>query len=370
MKVVLWITAAMIIIVSIIATGIWFFKKQMTKEDPEYVLKFIKENTNKDRLSFSLKYNGETWAEINPDQKLPLASTVKIIVAIEYAKQAAAGKIDPQEKVSIDTLNTYYLPKTDGGAHEAWLAQYSKETNEVAINEVAEGMMAYSSNANTDYLIQKLGLDNINQLINELDLQNHESLYPLVSPLFIPKQLMNSDNLSKEEALERLKDMEIDKYKEYSIELHNQWLSNPPTEAAKRAAIKDLDMDFQKVWSDRLPAASSADYLSIMEKLNSKTYFDTAVHEHLDPIIEQLMKNPTNSEWMKHAGQKGGSTAFVFTIAMYVTDKEGNTTELVFLANDLSTIGQMRLAANMNSFQLAFLTEEEFRKKVKAELTQ
>lgn len=40
--------------------------------------------------------------------------------------------------------------------------------------------------------------------------------------------------------------------------------------------------------------------------------------------MEQLMQNPKNQKWLLHGGQKGGSTAFVLTLAAYTTDKEGN----------------------------------------------
>ena len=41
-------------------------------------------------------------------------------------------------------------------------------------------MIIYSSNANTDYLIDLLGVNNINQRINALGLKQHEEVYPIV----------------------------------------------------------------------------------------------------------------------------------------------------------------------------------------------
>jgi D-alanyl-D-alanine carboxypeptidase len=128
-------------------------------------------------------------------------------------------------------------------------------------------------------------------------------------------------------------------------------------------------MDIQKIWSDRLPRATTEGYVSIMNKLNSKMYFNDTVHKYLDPLMEQIMKNPSNQEWLVHAGQKGGSTAFVLTIAMYATDKDGNKTELAFFANDLTLIEQAKLSRNMNGFQLKFLKDAEFRAFVKKELS-
>ena len=61
--------------------------------------------------------NGNVTVDLRSDRKMPLASTVKIIVAIEFSEQAAAGKINPQEAVPLADLDRFYLTDTDGGAH-------------------------------------------------------------------------------------------------------------------------------------------------------------------------------------------------------------------------------------------------------------
>ena len=129
-----------------------------------------------------------------------------------------------------------------------------------------------------------------------------------------------------------------------------------------------LTVEVQKVWSDRLPRASAADYAELMSILNSKTHFSPAVHAYLDPITEQLMQNPQNQSWLEHAGQKGGSTMFVLTNAMYATDKQQAATEIVLLLNDLSLFEQLKLSRSLNEFQLKVLTEPDFLEEVRQTL--
>ncbi|WP_317629098.1 serine hydrolase [Peribacillus butanolivorans] len=176
--------------------GMWMFKKDINKEDPEYIVQFIKENAENKNVSLSIHLNDEKWVNVNANTVLPLASTVKIIVAIEYAQQAAVGQINPEQEVKLADLDRFYVPKTDGGAHEAWITQVKKdkEIDRVPISEVVNGMIAYSSNANTDYLIFMLGLQNINHVPESLGITNHEPMYPIVSSLFIPDQLMKEKN--------------------------------------------------------------------------------------------------------------------------------------------------------------------------------
>ncbi|MBP2239526.1 D-alanyl-D-alanine carboxypeptidase [Cytobacillus eiseniae] len=372
MKIIIWLIAGGVVLSGIIiGIGIIQYKREVTETNPDYIIELMKEKAKNNTISLSINHNNENWVQVNENIPLPLASTVKIIIAIEYAKQAADGRVNPNSNVSLKDLESYFVPKTDGGAHKAWLAQLKREqyTDKVPLKEVANGMIAFSSNANTDYLIQVLGLDRINQVLPQLGIPNHEPIYPLVSSLFIPSRLMAEKNITKEEALTLLRDMDMEEYRNRAIHIHKNWHTEKPTANEKKRLIKEFDMEFQKVWSDRLTKATTKEYASLLSKLNRKEFFNMDVHEHLDPLMEQLMKNPNNREWLLHAGQKGGSTAFVFTLAMYATDKEGNQTEIAFFSNDLSIIEQAKLSQVMNAFQLEFLTNSDFREYVKSELS-
>lgn len=363
-----WISTGVILMLAAAVLAGFMYLKSKSSGDPESVIDYVQEHKGTENMAMVIRHNDEDWVSINKDMPLPLASTVKIIVAIEYARQAAEGKIDPQQKVDLKTLEKYYVPNTDGGAHAAWINSLTDDAENVPLSEVANGMIAYSSNANTDYLLKVLGIENVNKLSDDLQLSSHEEVYPIVSALFIPMELMEDKGLSKEEALKELKSMSLEEYRKRGRKIHQKWESNPPQEQDKEEVLKVLDMEFQKVWSDRLPRASAGDYAELMKLLNSKSYFSKEVHSYLDPVMEQLMKNPRNREWLQHAGQKSGSTAFVFTISMYAADKEGNRTEMAFLANDLSDREIKELSRNMNSFQLEFMTNSEFRDSVKEKL--
>ncbi|MGY3185841.1 serine hydrolase [Lysinibacillus sp. TE18511] len=373
MNIVLWIIVGILVCGGLVmGIGIWMFKKEINEENPEYIVQFIKENIASENVSLAIHYNNEKWVDVNTNKQFPLASTVKIIIAIEYAQQAADGRINPQQQVSLKELETFYIAKTDGGAHEAWISALNQSKNiySVPLSEVANGMIAYSSNANTEYLMHVLGLQNINEVLKSLNVLDHDPLYPITSAVYIPIQLMNEKNLTNEETLKAMINMDMIEYRDRALNIHNNWLKNPLTDEEKKQSLKILNMDIQKVWSDRLVKATTTEYISILEKLNSKKYFNEDVHKYLDPVMEQLMQNPKNREWLIHAGQKGGSTAFVLTLAFYAEDKDGNQTEMAFFANNLNTIEQTKLTKNMNGFQLKFLKDEKFRMQLKKELSE
>ena len=91
----------------------------MFRDNPDYVLNHLKENPQ--TTSFYLAENGVELVTYQSDVVRPLASTVKMLIAVEYAMQIDAGLLDKDSTVSLDDLSRYYAKGTDGNAHPAWL---------------------------------------------------------------------------------------------------------------------------------------------------------------------------------------------------------------------------------------------------------
>jgi D-alanyl-D-alanine carboxypeptidase len=346
--------------IAVIVAGRYY----LTKEDPEYLLKYLK---NRNNSSLTVSRNGQTLTAIRENEMFPLASTVKIIIAIEYAKQCDEGKLDPSKKVSLKELDQYYIPDTDGGAHETWI-DYSKEEGVIldgssTLENVVKGMILFSSNANTEYMMNLLGIDNINKVREEMEMEQHDPLFPISSSMLIPTYIKNKFPAYSEKQIEsKLRNMSKEEY----IELSHMIFTSL-TNGEKHKYIENLHTDkkLQKMWSDRLTKSTTAEYAEIMRKLNSKTYFSEGTQERLDAVMEGMMENSKNQEWLKHAGQKGGSTLFVATNAAYATDRDGNSTEIIFFANDLEEVERQKILNNLNRFNLKILRDEDFRKKLK-----
>lgn len=125
----------------------------------------------------------------NAEERFPLASVAKLMVLIEYAQQVDEGHITLSELVDIGTLNLYDLPRTDGGAHRQFLDLYPPGAYRVTLWDVAAiGMIQYSSNAASDYLLDRLRPVNWSGLYGKLDI--HDTSYP--HPLGMVALLMNN----------------------------------------------------------------------------------------------------------------------------------------------------------------------------------
>ncbi|MCB0698269.1 MAG: serine hydrolase [Chitinophagales bacterium] len=311
------------------------------------IVHFIKDNPDKSSIYF--RYNGKILVDINSDRAMPLASTVKIIVAIEYAEQAAAGTINPNTLIDTSDINRYYIPNTDGGAQPGWTNLMTSQNlfvdGKVSLEEVVKGMINFSSNANTEYLIDLLGLDNVNMRTETLGLKSHTPLYYFISAL----KVINDH--SKEE----LENMSLDEYVSAANSNHTM-LKNDRNIVN---TITALTIDKQYIWSNRLPAASTHDYASIMQKINGREYFSPEAQKNIDIVMEGILQNPANRKWLKHAGMKGGSTMWILTKVMYATKTDDETVELAYFFNDLSLTEQLKLQKDMNKFELAILSNKE-----------
>lgn len=342
-----------------------------SKEDPDYLIHYIQKKP--EQVAFFISYNGEEVVKRQPDLQMPLASTMKIIVAMEYAYQVAEGKIDPQEKVPLAEVGHFYLEDTDGGAHLKWLEEISKKgvvdsKENVPLHEVAKGMITYSSNANADYLMDRLDLDNVNKRIEKLDLKNHQPLYPITASMLIPDfiQHQQDDELSDEEMINRLDELSIKEYRSLVEQIHEQlkedtypnkeeWVAPPP--------------NIQQVWSDRLPASNVEDYGWMMQRISQRDYFPTKVQEILEDLMKWPMElHPENKKHFKHLGGKGGSTVFILNQALYGEDHKGNKIEIVFLSNQKGLIERLKVRRNFDTFLFELLHNDSFRERVVKEL--
>ena len=229
----------------------------------------------------------------------------------------------------------------------------------VTLIDIARGMIMFSSNANTEYLMDMLGSDNVKNNIRLFGLKQHTAIYPLVASLFL---YQNPKNVSNNKVLKEIKKMSDEEYASAAQSIHNQ-LKNDST-YKKKFRPQDLTIQMQKEWSNRLPASTTKEYVQVCSILNNRKYFDENTYTILAEVLETLMEKPANKTWLSHAGMKGGSTIFVLTKALYATLKNGTKIEMAYFFNDLTGEENHRLQSWMNDFEIQVLSNENFRKKI------
>lgn len=325
-------------------------------------LNFI--NTNKNRASVYITRNDSVVANLNENKLMPLASTVKIMVAIEFAQQSAKDMINENSYVSLNELDKYYIPNTDGGAHPAWL-DYAKKNklikgDSVKLVDVARGMIIFSSNANAEYLMDRLGFDNVKDNISLFGLKQHTAIFPIVGSMFIyqlPKKT-TEDKLIK--SINGLSD------KKYSMEAYDHHLDLKEDSSFKlKFRPEEFTMKLQKLWSDRLPASTTKEYVQVVQALNKREILDEDVFFPIAEVLEFPMESKAFQAVFKHYGVKGGSTGFVLTHVLYFTMKDDTRMEMAIFFNDLNPEEEQKLEAWLDPFEAQVIFDAAFREKVK-----
>src|SRR5699024_7156139 len=97
----------------------------------------------------------------------------------------------------------------------------------VSLREVAKGMIAFSSNANTEYLMGKLGIENIGERLATLGITDHTPLFYFTSALFIPYEIKKKEypdqsmEEAKENIIQTMRTMEDKEWIKLSTFIHN-----------------------------------------------------------------------------------------------------------------------------------------------------
>lgn len=335
--------------IGIVALFLFIFRT-----NPTYVTKHVLKHP--ETTSLYVAIDGEPVISHEDDVVRPLASVVKIVVALEYAYQVSDGTIDASTEVHMTELDKYYIKNTDGGAHPDWKEVEGLEDAEtVSLEEVARGMITYSSNANTDYLIDLLGAGNIRQRMKTENIEPHDEVYPIVSGLLVvAEEKRISDD---KDWLEQLSSMDVPTFSERAFDIHAQLKEGTfDTSGGDELSLKE-----QRVWSDHLPGSTAKVYGELLHRIVAED-FDEEVNKIMHDLLRYgLESNPENREYYEAIGAKGGSTAFIINQALFIEMLDGTHYEFVILTDDLSILQMLLMSNNLNAFIVEFANDETFR---------
>ena len=337
-------------------------KAQLQPEKADSFYNFL--NANKTRASVYITRNDTVIAHLNENKLMPLASTVKLLIAIEFAQQSAHEMINENSYAKLADIEKFYIANTDGGAHPAWL-EYAKTHNEikdgqVKLVDVARGMMMFSSNANADYLMDKLGFDNVKDNIALFKLKQHTAIYPFAGSLITYQVTKKNTEDKLIKTLSKYSD------KKYAMEAYynHQDLKEDST-VRESLNLEKFSPRLQKLWSDNLPASTTKDYVSIAAALNNRQVIDEDAFFPIGEVVEFPMESKAFQNIFKHYGVKGGSTPFVLTHVIYFTMKNGTKVESAIFFNDLTPTEEKQLEGWLDPFEAQLIFDPVFRAKVK-----
>lgn len=101
--------------------------------------------------------SGQTF-EVNPDTIFPQASSIKIPILVELLRQSQEGKLKLSDRVTIRHAGLV------GGS--GVLQFFSDGDSEISLRDLAVLMVVLSDNSATNILIDRVGMDNVNSMLD------------------------------------------------------------------------------------------------------------------------------------------------------------------------------------------------------------
>lgn len=323
---------------------------------------FIKNNPA--RSSVYITRNDTVIARLNESKMMPLASTVTILVAIEFAQQSTAEMINENAYVPLADLEKLYIPFIDSANYNAWLeyAKNNKEIKEgsVKLVDIARGMILFGCYTNADFLMDLLGFDAVKENISKFKMKQHTAVYPFAGSLFtyhIPKK-SSEDKLIKE----------LNKYsdKKYSMEAYYNHVDLKQDSTFKETFRPDkFTPRLLKMWNDNLPSSTAKEYALIAQALNNREVIDEDAYFPIGETLEIPMEKKENQKLYKHFGTITGKTPYIFTWVFYLTQKDKTRLDGAIFFNDLAPAEERKLQDWQPSFEAQFLSDPAFRSKLK-----
>lgn len=324
----------------------------------------------------------------NADQPMPLASTMKIVVLAGYARQVSIGELNPEERIELGAWDRFYLPGTDGGAHEAALGELGFQLDEqgfavnpaetVRLDQLVNAMIRWSDNAATDYLLDRLGSDVLQATITEGKLQQHTPIRSLVGT-FLTWQNHEQPRITTDqiEALVALSP------EAYAVEVDRMArLYDDPVWRAAELAWRAGGVPIARVYpqvlaADRLiPMGTAREYAQTMGGVLTNTFMTPQISQIMRQYLTWPMEIEGNNQQFETFGAKGGSLPGVLTDAMFLVPRAGSRAGerrvVVVFMRDLPFMAYLRLNQTFaqQQFAIRLATDPAFEQRVRDQLTQ
>ncbi|MFQ5398760.1 MAG: serine hydrolase [Anaerolineae bacterium] len=263
-------------------------------------------------------------AYLNADAPMPLASVVKLIHLVAYAEAVASGQLDPDERISLDELERFYLPGLDLGAHHRAVAELadtdriSGEPPGVRLEEVAWMMIRHSSNAAADYLHMRLGQASIEETAVALGLQSQTAPCPFLGQfLAMANHTRSGSDISAVRAY-------LEDPAGYGLEamlLTDAYSRDPAfrqAEIAWHSGRYRPSIATQQLFSESLnPQASARDYAAVMARLAQNGLSSRESSFIARRILEWPMRFRANQALFTNLGYKNGALPGILTTVYY-----------------------------------------------------
>ena len=309
--IIIGLVAAVLILVIVFASVSYF---RYTSEGA--VTNYIRSHAKDVAIACVDPSHPETAFYHNADEAYPLASTFKLVLLAAYADQVATGKLAADELISVKDLETFYLPRTDAGAHPQFLQSLGENVETLTLAQAVDGMIIYSSNAAADYIHARLADYDFEALYRRLGLEQTDQPFSYLG-LYLFMSNHETGQYNQEE-------LTLDEVRAERTRLEGLFVNDSVWRAAEVSflgkeqnfAPVNIQMEVVNAYGMR---GSARDMTRIMlaaygANVEIAPAMQAVMRQHLE---WPLRLNPENEKEFKVLATKGGSWPGILTSAWY-----------------------------------------------------
>ena len=313
---------------------------------------------------------------LNPDTPRPLASTVELQVLLGYGALVARGELAKDLPVSLAEWERYWLPRTDGGAHEysvrALEAQGAVTDDSVQLDQLALMMARYNDDAAADYLMHKLGRARVEALPIQLGMAEEEPAWPLSGQILSWQNTQLSEPAA--ELAQRYAGLDRKAYAAKAWRL-SAALAAPARSAQERERLEDDGLtlrlgDQALLTRVTSPRGRARAYAELMGRIASS---EVEGAELAQKALAWPLQKPELKAQFDAVGTKPGSLPGLLTSAYFARPKGKDKVRVLALFLDkLPTAVWLQLMQKFlhQRFELQLLSDDTFFEQVKQRLAQ
>ena len=272
------------------------------------------------------------------DALYPLASTIKIMILGVYAQGVAVGEYDPDERVPLSTLDAYYLPGTDGGAHPEFLKSVTPDKNStISLSDVVNGMIRFSSNAAADYLHARMSDADFEAFYRLLGIEHTDIPVSLLG-LFLAQD--NHETGISDASLSR------DEVRASTVEWADKYVTDVKWRLAERIyhrqntrrylAVGKSIIDTQRIFFEKYDDFGTPDdFAKVMAAIQRGDTLPATTSVIMHAVLSWPMQFDDNRAIFFSLGTKGGSLPGIITGTYFAHPKQNDPIVLVVFYRDL-----------------------------------
>ncbi|ANQ49290.1 hypothetical protein KMW28_06625 [Flammeovirga yaeyamensis] len=345
--------------------GITFSLFGQDIKPPPYFLEFIEENPTK----FHLTYNDNSGKVIKwRDNELStVGGLVYWLYVLEYTRQVSNGTVKPNERVPLSEIQKFDASSNKMKFFHDYLHYKNKLLREkVRLSEIASGLIHFTTDANGDYLMSRLGMDSVQRAVGTFHMHNTTTLFPISSAMI---HVHNPFQEDEKEFIHRIKNENLGEFREQVYQLYDS-LNNDSLGVLKDSFVFDSEKHktYAALLTGHMPMGIVSDFNILIQNINNRSnevFWKEKMKEEWIKVVEKpLMEDPTMAKHYKHCGRLVYSTVNSVSISLYGTFKNGRTAQLTATFEDLTETEHIDLALSINDFGFSMIENREYLQKV------